>query len=131
MANSLGTQARISISSVTQGNKRLRRCKSSKVSDGASTEAQTAMGEDDPVGFIRKPGAKTITLSILEEQGKPEVDWDALVDSQEVFSLTREIVGGRRTQYPFCVASKAEPDDDDEGKHMVEVEIVALRRKAL
>lgn len=131
MANALATQARVSIASASQGNKRLRRVKSSKVGRSSSTEAQTAMGEDDPVGFTRKPGANTITLSVLEEQGKPEVDWEALEDSQEVFAITREIVGGRRTQFPFCVVSKTEPDDDDEGKHMLDVEIVALQRKRL
>lgn len=127
----LATQARVSIASVTQGNKRLRRCKDSKVSRGGSTETQTAMGEDFPVGFIRKPGGDTISLSILQEQGKPEVDWEALEDSQEIFSLTREIVGGLRTQYPFCVVSKVEPEDDDSGKHMFNVDVVTLQRKRL
>jgi hypothetical protein len=63
----IATQTRITISSVTQGNVRLRRCKSSKVNDGAKTTAATAMGEDDPVGFVDAPGAKTITLEVYEE----------------------------------------------------------------
>ena len=56
MANALATQATITINSVSQGTVRLKRCKSSKVSDGAKTEAVTAMGEDDPVGFRDAPG---------------------------------------------------------------------------
>lgn len=127
----LVTQARWKISSATQGNKRLKLVKSSKVSVGGSTETQTSMGEDAPVGFIRKPGGHTITLSVLQQQGSPEVEWELLEDTQEVFALTREPVGARRKQYPFCVVSKVEPDDDDEGKHMLEVEIVALERKGL
>lgn len=127
----LATQATIDISSATQGNKRLRRVKSSKVSRQGSTELETAMGEDDAVGFIDKPGGFTITLSVLAEQGKPEVDYDALIDTKEVFSLTRSIVGGPRFQYVECRVSKADPDDDDQGKHMIEVEIVALRRRRL
>lgn len=131
MANSPGTQARLSIRSTSQGSKRLRRVETSKVSNGASTEAVNAVGEDSPIGFVRKPGAKTISLSVYEEQGKPEVDWEALEDSQEVFAMAREVVGGRRTQYPQCVVSKTEPDDDAEGKHMLSVEIVATTRKPL
>src|SRR5262250_2900911 len=122
MANAVATQARITISSTSQGNVRLRRCKSSKVSDGAKTEAVTAMGEDDPVGFIDKPGPKTISLSIYQEQGKPEVDYDFLKSSKEVFAMVREIVGGKRYQYTSCRVSTVEPDDDDEGKHMLSVE---------
>src|SRR5690349_8201048 len=117
MANAIATQARLTISSATQGNVRLRRVESSKVSDDAKTEAVTAVGEDDPIGFRDSPGAKTITLSVYEEQGTPEVDYRRLKVSKEVFALTREIVGGKRFQYPVCRVSKAEPSSDNDGKH--------------
>lgn len=123
----LGTQARITIDSPSQGNVRLRYNKSSKVSDGASAEAKNAMGSDVPVGFIFKPGAKTITLEIFQQQGvKPECDFVAMRDARELFSMTREIVGGAETQYLPCVVSKIDEDDDEEGGHMLSVEIIAL-----
>jgi len=131
MANAPGTQARISIRSTSQGSKRLRRVESSKVSDGSSTDTVNAIGEDDPIGFVRKPGNRTISLSVYEEQGKPEVDWRFLRTSQEGFSLTREIVGGNRTQYPECRVSKVDPSSDADGKHMLDVEIIALGEKPL
>jgi hypothetical protein len=129
--SAVATQTRITISSVTQGNIRLRRCKSSKVSDGAKTTAVMAMGEDDPIAFTDAPGAKTIALEVYEEQGKPEIDYRKLKAGKEVFSITREIVGGNRYQYPQCRVSTVEPDDDDEGKHMLSVEIIALSEKPL
>lgn len=131
MANSPATQARISIRSTSQGAKRLKRVSDSKVADGSSTETVNAVGEDEPIGFTRKPGGKTIALTVYEEQGKPEVDWRALRDSQEEFAITREIVGGARQQFPVCRVSKVDPSSDAEGKHMLDVEIVGLREKPL
>jgi hypothetical protein len=131
MANDTATQARITISSPTQGNVRLQRCKSSKVSGGPTTEAQTAMGEDDPVGHTDKPGAWKISLDVLQEKGKPEIDYVTLHFSKEYFTVTREVVGGQRFQFARCRVVSVEPDDDDEGKHTLSVEISALRMKPL
>lgn len=131
MANSPGTQARWNIRSTSQGAKRLRRVSDSKMTDNSSTDTVNAVGEDEPIGFIRKPGNRTISLTVYEEQGTPEVDWRALRTSQEEFSLTREVVGGNRTQYPVCRVSKIDPSSDAEGKHMIDVEIVALGEKPL
>ena len=132
MAGPIGTQARITVDSPLDGSVRLKRCKDSKIADGASVEGANAVGEDDPVGFVDKPGVKTITLSVYEEQGvKPEVDYHALKDGKIVFSMTRAIVGGRSEQYPTCRVSKIDKDDDAEGSHMISVEIIALTRKPL
>jgi hypothetical protein len=131
MANELSSQARVTISSVSQGNVRLRRCKSSKVSGGPTTDAQTAMGEDDPVGFTDKPGAWKIALDVLQEKGKPEIDYVALLFSKELFTVVREVVGGQRFQFAPCRVVSAEPDDDDEGKHTLSVEITALSMRPL
>lgn len=131
MAGALGTQATWTIDSISQGNVRLRRVKSSKTNDGSSTTAENAVGEDDPVGFKDKPGPKTITLEVYEEQGTAECNWQLLKDTKEVFSLTKQIVGGRRVQYPVCRVSKIDPDNDNEGSHMLAVEIVALKEKTL
>lgn len=131
MAGAIGTQARWSLDSISQGNVRLRRVKSSKTSDGSSTEAVNAVGEDDPVGFKDKPGAKTITFEVYEQQGRPEADWQKLKDTKEVFSLTKQIVGGGRVQYPVCRVAKIDKDNDDEGSHMLSVEVIALQEKPL
>lgn len=130
MAGPVATQARVLINS-SQGNTRLKRCKDSKVADGASVDGALAVGEDDPVGFVDKPGVKTITLSIYQEQGTPEVDYHALKDSREVFEVVRAIVNGKREQFPMCRVSKIDTDDDAEGSHMYSVEIIALSRKPL
>jgi len=126
----LAQQARIKII-CSQGKKTLTKCKSSKVTAGGSTSIETSMGVDGGAGHTRKPGGFTIALQILEEQGTPEVDYEELEDSQEVFTVEREIVRGRRWQYLQCVVSKVDPDDDDQGKHMLDIEIVALQRKKL
>ena len=131
MAGPIGTQARVTVDSTVQGSVRLRRCKTSKVSDGASAEAVNALGEDDPVGFRFKPGAKTITLEIYAEQGKPEFDWFLALRSRDVIAITREIVNGMEEQFPVAVVSKIDTDDDDEGSHMMTVELLALSRKPL
>lgn len=130
-AGPIGSQARWVLNSVSQGNIRLKRVKDYKIGDDATTEAVTAVGEDDPVGFRDKPGAKTITFTCYAEQGPGEVDWRALKVGRETFSLTKEIVNGLRVQYPQCRVSKVEPSGDDEGTHMFDVEIIALREKAL
>lgn len=125
------TQARVTVDSTVQGNVRLRRCKSSKVSDGVSVDAKTALGEDDPIGFTWKPGAKTITLEIYAEQGTPEFDWMKAQRERDIFAITRELVGGAEEQFPVCTVSKIDTDDDDEGGHMMTVEVLALRREPL
>lgn len=131
MAGALGTQSRWTLDSASQGNVRLRRVKSSKTSDGASVEAKNAVGEDFPVGFIDKPGAKTITFEVFAQRGKAEADFRALRDNKEEFGLYKKIVGGPGYHYPICRVSKIDDDDDDEGGHMFSVEIVALREEKL
>lgn len=131
MAGPIGTQSRWTLNSTSQGNIRLRRVEDYKISDGASTEAVNAVGEDDPVGFRDKPGAQTITFTVYQEQGKPEVDYHALKRNKEQFTLTQEIVNGGQFQYRPCRVSKIDPSGDNEGKHMFDVEIVALSKKPL
>lgn len=129
--NNVVSKARWSITSASQGAKRLRRVKSGKVGNNASREEVNGMGEDAPNGTRRKVGGRPITLEIFEEEGVPEVDWDALEDSGEFFSLTRSLVNGKRFQYPECQVSKVETDDDNEGSHMKTIEVIAFRQKKL
>jgi hypothetical protein len=87
----------------------------------------TAQGEDIPIGTVFSPGADTISFDVYTERGTPEVDYLALFKSGELFTLTREIAGGKSYQYVDCVVSKKpEPDDDNQGKHTFSVEILAM-----
>lgn len=126
MSGAIGTQARWSINSASQGNVRLRRVKTYKIADGRSKEAVNAVGEDDPVGTTKKPGPRTITFDVYEEQGTTECDWRALAESGEFFSLTKQLINGQRWQYSNCQVSKVDNDGDAEGSHMLNVDILAL-----
>lgn len=134
MPNDIATVAtwQINCSSRAGGNKRIRRMKDWNYADGASKETVGEVGSTEHVGFMRKPGGKTITFNIRERKGaKPEIDWEYLADSDEVFSLTKQIRGGRRTQYPECQVSKVDDQGEEEGEIMYSVEIVVLTRKAM
>lgn len=132
MANDVASQAVWSINSASQGNKRIRRMKDWDVGNDASVEAQNEVGSREPTAFVEKPGPRTITFNIRETKGsRPEIDWDALESSREVFSLTRQFVGGRRTQWPECMVSKVSSSGDDESSNMYSVEILALSQRRM
>src|SRR5688572_17049465 len=103
MPNDIASVAVWQINSASQGNKRIRRMKNADRGDEASREAVPEVGSADCVGFVDKPGPKPISFNIRETKGvKPEIDWEYLQETGEVFSLTRQVVGGRRVQYPEC-----------------------------
>jgi hypothetical protein len=130
MANLLGDRARFYINSSTARNLKLRKCKSASESDGDDGE-HVHNTESGKAGVIRKPGTNTLELQVYEEQGTPEVDWLALKASGEFFEFTREIVGGRRTQYLDCTVVNVAADDDDAGSHMIKVKLLWGDRKPL
>ena len=127
----IASQSIWNINSASQGSKTLTRVKDYDVSDESSVETRNAVGFNDPVGFVDKPGGKTITLEVYLEKTKPEVDYIRLQVLKETFSLTQQVVGGARYQYPVCRVSKVSPKGDADGEHMVSVEIVALGVKPL
>ncbi|MGN6103733.1 MAG: hypothetical protein ACTHU0_01385 [Kofleriaceae bacterium] len=130
MPNDTATNATWQINSTSEGNKRIRRMTSWEVSDGASVEAFSECGpSDSPVGFVDVPGAKTISFEIRElKTPKREIRWERLKVLKEVFSLTKQIVGGSRVQYPECRVSKIdESGAADQGYVQYTVEIIALR----
>lgn len=132
MANEFASQAAWSINSITQGNKRLRKMEDYDVSSDAAKEAQNEVGSDFPVGFVRKPGAKTISFTFREAKGRnPEIDWEYLESSDEVFSLTKQVIGGQRVQYPECQVSTTGTSGDKDGTHTRTVEILVLKEKKL
>jgi hypothetical protein len=127
----ISSQSIWSINSVTQGAKQLTRLRSYDVTDDAGVETRNAVGQDRPIGFVDKPGGASITFEYYSERPKPEIDWRKLRDSKELFSLTQQIVGGERLQYPVCRVSKLNPSGDEEGEHMLSIEIVTLGDKRL
>lgn len=132
MSDDLASQASWNINSRTAGNKKLRRVQSYEVSSDRSTEAMGEVGNEQMVGFVDKPGACTITFEICETKGpKREVDWEKLDTLREMFSLTKQVKGGLRMQYPECKISKIDYSGEAEGKHMYTVEIIALGQKAM
>jgi hypothetical protein len=134
MANDIATGAtwQINCSARAGGNKRIRRAQSVEVSDGGSVTAVPEVGPGEMVGFMDAPGAHTITLSMRQTKGAtPEIDWLYLKTAKEVFSLTRQVIGGPRTQYPECRVSNISPSDNDQGEITYTVEIIALTVKPM
>lgn len=119
------------INSATQGNRRLVGLQDWSVEDGGSTETVNEVGSADPVGHVTKPGNIGISLTEKIVEGVPTVDWVALRDSRELFSMTRQVENGQRTQYLDCRVSTVNESGDAEAENTREVSIVALRRKAL
>jgi hypothetical protein len=114
------------------GNKRLLRLVSWEVSDESSKEAVNEVGSSNPIGFKRTPGAKMITLEFRQTKtAQPDIDWDYLAESDEVISLTKQVRGGRRTQYPEVQVSKVDYTGDNEGEITYTVECIALRQVAM
>jgi hypothetical protein len=132
VADDLASQARWTINSTIAGNKQIKRMQSYDVADDSSTEAQGEVGSTSMVGFTAKPGGLMISFEIMETRGtRREIDWERLKVLDNVFSLTKQVKGGQRTQYPECKVSKIDYTGDVDGKHSYTVEIVALSQKAM
>lgn len=128
----VASQSRWILSSASQGNKQLKRVESSECSNDSKRTAVMAQGEDFPIGTVFEPGAITVSFTVFEEKGTPEIDYRKLFSSGERFTLTREIVGGKRYQYVDCqVSSSPAPSGDNAGKHMFKVEIISMRELPL
>jgi hypothetical protein len=126
------SQARWTINApVPVGNKPLRRLKDYSISDESDLEAVNEVGSEDPVGFRDKPGARVVTFNEHVPQGRPEVDWFALKRGKVPFSLTQQYVGGDRVQFFPCRVAQVGKSGDDEGSHMREIKIVALKEERL
>lgn len=115
------------------GNKRLRAVEKYDDGDEGSVETRTEVSDStDAAGFVEVPGGRTISFDIRETKGeKPEVDWEYLKATKQAFSLTKQVSGGRRVQFPSCRVSSIKSNGDNKGEHMYTVEIVALGSKPL
>lgn len=119
------------INSASQGNRQCRGLQDAGVEDGSSVETVNEIGAEFPTGHIVKPGAQTINLTEKVVEGEPEVDWNELRDSRELFSMTRQYRNGQRVQFLDCRVSTVNESGDAEGENTREITIMSLRRKAL
>lgn len=127
-----GATWQINCSARAGGNKRIRRVESAEVSDERNVTAVSEVGPGEMVGFQVEPGSIGVTFNIRETIGaKAEIDWYYLRDSGEEFSLTRQVVRGRRRQLPVCMVANISESDSDKGEIKYTVQIVALDRKSM
>lgn len=120
------------INSRSQGNKRLRRLEKYDVDDEGETTATNEIGSESPTGVTRKPGGFPIEFDFRQTQGtKPDCDWEELERTGEFFSLTRQIVGGRRTQFLKVSVSQYTEQGDKDGEYTYNVKLIALEKKKL
>ncbi len=120
------------INSRSQGNKRLRRLEKYDTGDESETMATNEVGSEIPTGFTRKPGPIPIEFEFRQTKGaKPDCDWVKLRDTGEIFSLTRQVGGGIRTQYPSVKVSTYTETGDKDGEHTYKVTLVALESRAM
>lgn len=115
------------------GNKRLRGVESFDEDDESSVETKCEVAPGaDAAGFVRIPGGKSITFEGRALKGaKPDVDWEYLQDNEIVFTLTKELTGGRRKQYLPCQVSTYKEKGDNKGEYTYTVEVKALGKKLL
>lgn len=114
------------------GNFQLRRVKNLKDDADRSLTVQKAVGVNGGAGFKRSKGGCSVTLSVYRESPDPEVNWRALADSHEHFTITtQDEDGGLREQYQVCEVEKVTRSTDDEGENMDEVSIKCLRGPVL
>jgi hypothetical protein len=132
MANNQNADgAKFIINGQTPGNKVLRKVKSVKETDARDGEHTYNTFEKRPNGVTRKPGGGELELEVFEEKGTPEVDWEKLQGLGEFFTITREVIGGRRTQFLECTVVNVAASADDSHQPMMTVKVLWSERKAL
>ena len=127
----IATRARWTINSARARNVQLKKLKSYSETDDSELEHVYNTSDDEPAGVIDKPGAGSLEFEYYHEASAPEVDWRALKKAKEFFSLTKQIVGGERVQYGRCRVANVSSDGDDQGSHMMKVQILWASRKDL
>ena len=70
------------------------------------------------IGKTKKVADYEIEVEILQEKGKPRIDFDAYAASGAHFTLTRNYEGGARHQFANAwVSSASEEDADADGNY--------------
>jgi hypothetical protein len=122
------------VNAASTGKFLVKRCENWSLKSEKKAEIKTEVGNPDGAGVVRKPGGVTGTFTVFTEQGTLATmlaNFRALESSEEWFSITKQIVGGSRDQYPWCQVSSVDEDGDNEGSNKFNVEIVALFRSPL
>lgn len=114
------------------GNHQLLRVKSLKDDVDRTLEVRKAVGVKGGAGFKESEGGGSLTLTVYRESPTPEVDYRALAQRRERFTITtQDEDNGPREQYQACRVEKVTRSTDDEGENMDEVSIKFLRFKPL
>ncbi len=112
------------------GNFQLQKVQSADVNDDQDAEVVTAVGVDRGAGIRYMAGGGTITLEVIREQGKPEVDYDYERRHKRRFAFTIQDTGGGREQF-FCAVAQVTKKSDDKGSHMMTVKLVWTDKRTL
>lgn len=130
MADQVATRARWTINSLTARNVALSKLKTYKETDNSSVE-HVLNTASEIAGEIEKGAGGALEFEYYQEAGTPEVNWRKLLEAKEYFSLTKQIVGGERLQYSNCRVANVAGDGDDQGSHMITVQIIFRKRASL
>lgn len=112
------------IGSMSQGSRKIKNIESFSTSDGGSKEQVKNLGQQK-IGKRRSVGSTTISLKVPLVTER-DIDWVALRDSDEEFSLTARYEGGASIAYIRCSVSSVSFESDSDGNHSISVEILCL-----
>lgn len=85
-----------------QGNFQLLKVEKVGVKYDQKVTVTKAIGVRGGAGFKDEEGGGEISLEVYREEGPPEVDYEALFLSKEVFRMTTQDNNGRRKQFRSC-----------------------------
>lgn len=129
----IASLVQLSVNSVTQGTFLVARAQNWSVKSTKKAEENQEVGNPDGAGVTRKPGGYVVTFEVLMEKGNTTMlsKWRGMLDSQEWFAITKQIVGGARDQHPQCQVSSIDEDGDNAGSNKFSVEVISLTRKGM
>lgn len=98
--------------------------------DDSDTQVVTAIGVRGGAGYRDIQGGGSLQMESLREV-TPEIPFQRLKDTKEVFAITVQDLGGERWQYQGCRVANVVRKDDDKGSHMNTIKIVFLKKVQL
>jgi hypothetical protein len=95
--------------------------------DDSDVEVLTNATKDGGAGFRDKPGGGSINMEVFRWSPDLEVDWQAIKDRKERFTLTSEDDDdGVREQYQVCRVANIKGKASNQGENMDTVKVVFL-----
>lgn len=95
-----------------------------EISGGSTKEGKFAVNKKF-LGYAVTPGTIEIKLSVLQQQGKPQIKWSELPDG---FTLVRNYENGARHQFVDCTVSNDISESGDEANYTGEITLLASGR---